>query len=85
LFRFLILAGIGFLLWRTLAPSIRGVSDVDRARKMLGVSSHASRDEIIAAHRRLVTRVHPDSGGSEGLAAELNSARDLLLRTQQDR
>jgi len=85
LVRLLILAAIGFLLWRSFAPSIRGVSDVDRARKMLGVTSHASRDEIIAAHRRLVTRVHPDHGGSEGLAAELNSARDLLLRTQKGR
>ena len=83
--RLLILAGIGFLLWRTFAPLLRGVSDVDRARKMLGVSPTANREEIIAAHRRLVMRVHPDSGGSEGLAAELNSARDLLLRRQQRR
>ncbi len=45
------------------------------------VSANANREEIIAAHRRLVAKVHPDAGGSEGLAAEINAARDLLLRT----
>jgi DnaJ homolog subfamily C member 19 len=78
--RILLLAGAAFLLWRWLAPKMRGVPDVDRARSLLGVGAGAGRDEILAAHRRLVAKVHPDAGGSEGLAAEINAARDLLLK-----
>lgn len=83
--KILLLAGLAFFLWRIFAPKLRGVSDVDRASRLLGVSIGASRDEIVSAHRRLVAKVHPDAGGSEGLAAELNAARDLLLRQAAQR
>ena len=52
---------------------------VFRARKLLGVSAAASRDDVLAAHRRLVTMVHPDRGGSNGQVHEANAARDVLL------
>jgi curved DNA-binding protein CbpA len=39
----------------------------------------ASREDIQAAYRRLIQRVHPDHGGSSYLAARLNQARDVLL------
>ncbi len=77
--RLLLVALVAFLAWRYLGPLLRGPADLDRARKLLGVGPAASRDEILAAHRRLVARVHPDAGGSEALAAEVNAARDLLL------
>ena len=83
--RILLLAAAAFLLWRWLAPKVRGVPDVNRARSLLGVGASAGRDEIMAAHRRLVAKVHPDAGGSEGLAAEINAARDLLLQARGDR
>ena len=51
-----------------------------RSRSMLGVAETASRDEIEAAYRRLMLRAHPDKGGSAGLAAQLNAARERLLR-----
>jgi hypothetical protein len=79
--RILLVAGVAFLLWRWLAPKLRGVPEVARARNLLGVPAGAGRDEILAAHRRLVAKVHPDAGGSEGLAAEINAARDLLLKS----
>lgn len=79
--KILLLVGAAFLLWRMFAPKLRGVSDADKARRVLGVGVGASREEILTAHRRLVAKVHPDAGGSEGLAAELNMARDTLLRT----
>jgi len=85
LLRLLLLAGAAFFFWRMFAPKLRGVSDTDKARRMLGVGAGASREEIIAAHRRLVAKVHPDAGGSEGLAAELNAARDTLLRTMPEK
>ena len=79
--RLIIFAGLAWLAWYYFGPKARASPpDTDRARRLLGVGPTAGRDEIVAAHRRLVARVHPDAGGSEGLAAELNAARDLLLR-----
>jgi len=53
---------------------------IAEARALLGLPADAGREAIIAAHRRLIARNHPDSGGTEALAARLNAARDLLLR-----
>ena len=55
---------------------------MDRAEayRVLGLQSGAGRDEIQAAYRRLIQRVHPDQGGSSDLAARINQARDVLLR-----
>ncbi len=50
------------------------------ARAILGVSEGATRLEVQAAYRRLIRLAHPDQGGSEGLAAQINAARDCLLR-----
>jgi hypothetical protein len=49
------------------------------AASMLGVAEGADREEIEAAYRRLMFRVHPDQGGAAGLAAQLNTARAVLL------
>lgn len=53
--------------------------DAEQARVLLGLGERASRDEIIAAHRRLVAAVHPDKGGTADLVVEANAARDTLL------
>ncbi|MBU6269203.1 MAG: J domain-containing protein [Sphingomonadales bacterium] len=50
-----------------------------RARALLGVSTRATREDIIAAHRKLLFAVHPDRGGHEKLVHEADAARDLLL------
>ena len=52
---------------------------LDDARRLLGVADDAKADEIRAAHRRLIARVHPDTGGSEELAQRINAARDALI------
>lgn len=47
--------------------------------QVLGVSSHATRDEIETAYRRLAMQHHPDRGGDEREMARINAARDTLL------
>jgi hypothetical protein len=61
-------------------PVRPGRMSLDEARSILGVPASASREEIKAAHLRLMRSVHPDKGGTSGLAAQLNAARDRLLR-----
>jgi len=61
------------------APPTARMGDGE-ARRILGVGPNASREEIQAAYTRLMRAVHPDKGGTAGLAAQLNAARDRLLR-----
>lgn len=49
--------------------------------ELLGLKPGADRAAVIAAHRRLIARTHPDSGGTEALARQINAARDHLLQT----
>ena len=84
--RILFFAALGVLAWRLVTgrwPWERKIATraqaVFRARKLLGVSAAASREEILTAHKRLVTMVHPDRGGSNGQVHEANAARDLLI------
>ena len=50
-----------------------------QAREILGVKTDASKEEIIMAHKRMMQKVHPDRGGTDFLAAQLNQAKDTLL------
>ncbi len=54
------------------------LSEAD-ARSILGVDVNANAEMIRAAHRRLMQRLHPDHGGSDYLAAQINAARRRLL------
>lgn len=78
------LLGIGaaaWWLWFRKGGRVRGERMThEEARRLLGVPSGATPDEIRSAHRRLVARVHPDVGGSADLAQRVNAARDTLLR-----
>ena len=83
----LFFAGQGKLLrkGRTTTPKPLPPQDIAQARALLGVAPDADADMIRAAHRRLIASVHPDKGGTEALAAQINAARDLLLRHQAER
>jgi len=51
----------------------------DQARAMLEVAADAKREDVIQAHRKLMAKNHPDRGGSNYIAAQLNEAKELLL------
>jgi hypothetical protein len=74
----IVLAALVYGWWRSRlagGPPMRPAE----ARTLLGLSEGASLDDIRAAHRRLIARVHPDAGGSAGLATRVNAARDALI------
>jgi len=52
----------------------------EEARALLGVREGADAEEVRAAYARLIRVLHPDRGGTSGLAAQLNAARDRLLK-----
>ncbi|NOQ16535.1 MAG: DnaJ domain-containing protein [Methyloprofundus sp.] len=57
-----------------------GVMTIDEAYKILGLPGAATDKEIIEAHRKLILKNHPDRGGSSYLAAQINLAKDMLLK-----
>jgi hypothetical protein len=57
----------------------RAMSEAE-ARALLGLGEHASTQDVQSAHTRLMKVAHPDRGGTSGLAAQLNAARDRLLK-----
>lgn len=72
---------VGLFLYRLLRKWVGQptVMPVTEARALLGVGEGASLAEIREAHRRLIARVHPDTGGSAELATRVNAARDALV------
>jgi DnaJ family protein C protein 19 len=82
----LAISGAGWWLWfRKRGGGVESAMSADRARALLDVPRGATKEEIRAAHRRLIQRVHPDVGGPAHLATEINAARDALLATDVKR
>lgn len=61
-------------------PQHDGPMDETAAYAVLGLSPGASREDIITAHRRMMQKMHPDRGGSDYLAAQINQAKDILMK-----
>ncbi len=83
----MLLVGVAYL-GRTRGQSRRprpknpqNLMDTEQARGVLGMDDGPlTAEAVIAAHRRLMQRVHPDKGGSQVLAQQLNEAKRVLLK-----
>ncbi|MCK5394462.1 MAG: molecular chaperone DnaJ [Gammaproteobacteria bacterium] len=66
---------------QTQTPPSRGkqAMSTDEAMEILALKPGYSKDDVIQAHRRMMQKMHPDRGGSDYLAAQINKAKDTLL------
>ena len=51
-----------------------------QAADILGIEVDASSEDVRLAHKKLMQKIHPDRGGSELLAKQINTAKDILLK-----
>ena len=63
------------------SPPPRGKQSMsaEEAMEVLGLKPGYTKDDVVQAHRRMMQKVHPDRGGSDYLASQINKAKDTLL------
>ena len=57
----------------------KATMSAEEAMEVLGLKPGYTNDDVIQAHRRMMQKNHPDRGGSDYLAAQINKAKDTLL------
>ncbi len=51
---------------------------VTQAMAVFGIKAGYTRQDVSDHHKKLISRLHPDIGGSDFLTGQLNAARDIL-------
>ena len=64
----------------TNTPSIPSGIPLEEAYLIMGLLPGVRRDDVFAAYRNLMKRLHPDQGGTSYLASRVNEAKDVLLK-----
>lgn len=59
--------------------SVDGEMSRQQALRVLGLKGSPDRSGIVAAHRSMMQKFHPDHGGSDELAAQINAAKERLI------
>ena len=59
--------------------NINNITKAD-ALEILGLEGDPDKKTIIKAHRQLMLKIHPDRGGNDFLAAQVNLAKEVLLK-----
>jgi DnaJ-class molecular chaperone len=57
--------------------------DVEQALQVFGFDAVPAEEKIVKRHRELIQKNHPDRGGSDFLAAQINQAKDVLIDAQK--
>ena len=66
--------------WQQTSSSVsQSQLEINEAYAILGLQTGASKEEVIKAHRSMIQKVHPDRGGSDYLAAQINEAKDTII------
>jgi len=66
--------------WQETSSSVpKSELEINEAYAILGLSEGASKEQVIKAHRSMMQKVHPDRGGSDYLAAQINEAKDRII------
>jgi len=61
------------------SPRGKKTMSPEEAMEVLALKPGYTKEDVIQAHRRMMQKVHPDRGGSDYLAAQINAAKDTLL------
>jgi hypothetical protein len=61
------------------APSSTGKMNLKQAKEIFGLDTIESIEQITKRHRELMQKNHPDRGGSDFLASQINEAKEILI------
>lgn len=53
---------------------------ITQAMAVFGLKAGYTRQDVSDHHKKLISRLHPDIGGSDFLTGQLNAARDILIK-----
>ena len=54
--------------------------NLEEALQILGLPANPTKEDVIKAHRSLMQKLHPDRGGNDYLASQINNAKEIILK-----